>query len=371
MVKWKSVSDYMEVLMMKTKLGLVYGGKSAEHQVSLRTALAVIQALDHKKFEIYPIYITVEGEWIKGPQLEGKVEKVDELIYSSSDNAAPELSSALFQTSKGEKFDVIFPLLHGPNGEDGTVQGFLELLNLPYVGNGVLASSAGMDKVIMKDIFAHAGLAQVNYVSFIKSEWKSNEQLAYDQVEKNLGYPCFVKPANLGSSVGISKCTNRSELEIAFQEAFQFDRKVIIEEGVVAREVEIAVLGNDNPKCSVAGEIVPKTVFYDYNAKYEDASTDLIIPAELTPDEYQQLNEMAIKAFKSLDCSGLVRADFFLTKDGKAMINEVNTMPGFTPVSMFPLLWKHTGLEYPQLIENLVQLAIERHTEKQNIKYTF
>jgi D-alanine-D-alanine ligase len=255
-------------------------------------------------------------------------------------------------------------------GEDGTVQGFLELLNLPYVGNGVLASSAGMDKVIMKNIFAQAGLAQVKYVSFIKSEWTQAQQSAYEKVEKELGYPCFVKPANLGSSVGISKCSNRAELEIAFQEAFQFDRKVIIEEGVIAREVELAVLGNDHPECSIAGEIVPKKDFYDYKAKYEDGDTALIIPAEITKEEYSNLNEMAIKAFKALDCSGLVRADFFLTKDGEAYINEVNTMPGFTPISMFPLLWSESGLEYPKLIERLVQLAIERHKEKQNIKYT-
>jgi D-alanine-D-alanine ligase len=357
---------------MKTKLGLLYGGKSAEHQVSLRTALAVIQALDHAKFEIHPIYINEKGEWIKGSQLTGPVEHVEDLKLSQTETfSGTVLSSMLFQTDDGESFDVIFPLLHGPNGEDGTVQGFLELLNLPYVGNGVLASSAGMDKVIMKDIFAHAGLAQVKYVSFIKHEWKEAKESLYEQVENELGYPCFVKPANLGSSVGISKCTNKAELDQAFQEAFQFDRKVIIEEGVVAREVEIAVLGNDDPKCSVAGEIVPKKDFYDYKAKYEDGDTGLIIPAEITQEEYSQLSEMAVTAFKSLDCSGLVRADFFLTRDGKAMINEVNTMPGFTPVSMFPLLWKHTDIEYPNLIERLVQLAIERHEEKQSIKYTF
>src|SRR6476620_9070748 len=357
---------------MKTKLGLLYGGKSAEHQVSLRTALAVIQALDHQKFDIHPIYISEEGEWFKGPQLDGPVDDIKALKFSEVDALeAPTLSASLFQTNDGkESFDVIFPLLHGPNGEDGTVQGFLELLNLPYVGNGVLASSAGMDKVIMKNIFAQAGLAQVKYVSFIKSEWTHAQQSAYEKVEKELGYPCFVKPANLGSSVGISKCTNRTELEQAFQEAFQFDRKVIIEEGIVAREVEIAVLGNDDPKCSIPGEIVPKKEFYDYKAKYEDDNTDLIIPAQVTEAEYAQLSELAIRAFKSLDCSGLVRADFFLTTDGKALINEVNTMPGFTPISMFPLLWKETGLDYPNLIERLVALAIERHAEKQRIKYT-
>jgi D-alanine-D-alanine ligase len=247
----------------------------------------------------------------------------------------------------------------------------LELLNLPYVGNGVLASAAGMDKVMMKNVFAQAGLAQVNYVAFIRTEWEKAKESVYAEVEQKLGYPCFVKPANLGSSVGISKCTNTAELEAAFVEAFQFDRKVIIEEGVIAREIEVGILGNDEPKCSVAGEIVPKKDFYDYKAKYEDGDTALIIPADVSEEEYQQIKEMAIQAFKALDCSGLVRADFFLTKDGKALINEVNTMPGFTPFSMFPLLWKHTGVEYPQLIETLVNLAKERHAEKQNIKYTF
>jgi D-alanine-D-alanine ligase len=359
---------------MKTKLGLLYGGKSAEHKVSMRTAMAVIKALDLSKFDIFPIYITEEGQWIKGPQLLSPVEEVNELAFSQTEGAvAGILSPELFQTETNEgsaPLDVIFPLLHGPNGEDGTVQGFLELLNLPYVGNGVLASSAGMDKVVMKNVFAQAGLAQVDYVWFVRSEWEKANAAAYEKVEKEIGYPCFVKPANLGSSVGISKCSNREELVKAFQEAFQFDRKIIIEQGVVAREIEIAVLGNDEPECSVAGEIVPKAAFYDYEAKYEDNSTGLIIPADISELEYTEMKELAIGAFKSLDCSGLVRADFFLTKDGKWLINEVNTMPGFTPVSMFPLLWNETGIAYPQLIERLVQLAQERHSEKQRIKYT-
>jgi D-alanine-D-alanine ligase len=359
---------------MKTKLGLLYGGKSAEHKVSLQTALAVIKALNLEKFEIYPIYINVEGQWMKGPQLTGPVETISELEFSQTGQlASAALTPTLFQAVQQEntQLDVIFPLLHGPNGEDGTVQGLLELLNLPYVGNGVLASAAGMDKVLMKNIFAQADLAQVNYVSFIKSEWNKDQEAACAKVEAELGYPCFVKPANLGSSVGISKCRNRAELDAAFQEAFQFDRKVIIEEGVVAREIEVGVLGNDEPECSVAGEIVPKKDFYDYKAKYEDGNTALIIPAEVTEEEYAEIKDMAIRAFKALDCSGLVRADFFLTKEGKVLINEVNTMPGFTPFSMFPLLWKHTGIEYPELIERLVNLAKERHAEKQQIKYTF
>jgi D-alanine-D-alanine ligase len=338
----------------------------------MQTAMAVIKALDLDKFEIHPIYISEEGQWVKGPQLQGPVSRVKELEFSQGEALPPTaLAPTLFQDSQQKgPFDVIFPLLHGPNGEDGTVQGLLELLNLPYVGNGVLASSAGMDKVIMKNIFAQAGLPQVKYVWFIRSEWENQTAAAYDKVEKELGYPCFVKPANLGSSVGISKCMNRSELEEAFREAFQFDRKIIIEEGVTAREIEAGVLGNDYPECSVAGEIVPKVEFYDYKAKYEDGDTALIIPAEISEKEYSELKDMAIKAFKALDCSGLIRADFFLTREGKLFINEVNTMPGFTPFSMFPLLWKHTGVEYPQLIEKLVSLAIERHAEKQNIKHT-
>ncbi|MCM3571179.1 D-alanine--D-alanine ligase [Neobacillus mesonae] len=357
---------------MKTKLGLLYGGKSAEHKVSLQTALAVIKALDLEKFEIHPIYINIEGHWIKGPELTAPVENIKALEFSSADSLSKASSApAIFDGGEQkDSLDVIFPLLHGTNGEDGTVQGLLELLNLPYVGNGVLASAAGMDKVLMKNIFAQAGLAQVNYTFFIKREWEKDRESACVKVEAELGYPCFVKPANLGSSVGISKCRNREELEAAFEEAFQFDRKVIIEEGVTAREIEVGVLGNDDPECSVAGEIVPKKDFYDYNAKYEDGNTALIIPADITEEEYGQLTEMAIRAFKALDCSGLVRADFFLTKEGKFLINEVNTMPGFTPVSMFPLLWKHTGVEYPQLIERLVGLAKERHDEKQQIKYT-
>jgi D-alanine-D-alanine ligase len=372
MINYYQVIEKNGGLKMKTKLGLLYGGKSAEHKVSMQTAMAVIKALDLNKFDIHPIYITEQGQWIKGPQLHAPVNDVKELAFAPAENGSSNvLSPSLFQTGdNSDSLDVIFPLLHGPNGEDGTVQGLLELLNLPYVGNGVLASSAGMDKVLMKNVFAQAGLPQVGYVWFIRSEWKKAMNEAYDKVEKELGYPCFVKPANLGSSVGISKCENRDELEKAFQEAFQFDRKIIIEQGVIAREIEVAVLGNDEPKCSVIGEIVPKTTFYDYKAKYEDNNTGLIIPAEIGETVEKSLKEKAITAFKALDCSGLVRADFFLTPEGELYINEVNTMPGFTPVSMFPLLWKEAGLAYPQLIEQLVNLAIERHVEKQQIKYT-
>lgn len=358
---------------MTIKLGLLYGGKSAEHKVSMQTAMAVIKALDLEKFDIHPIYITTEGQWVRGPQLTGPVETVKALEFNAEEAQSPTaLAPKVFSGNHdldSQALDVIFPLLHGPNGEDGTVQGLLELLNLPYVGNGVLASAAGMDKVIMKNIFAQAGLAQVAYVSFIRSQWEKEKEESYIKVEEQLGYPCFVKPANLGSSVGISKCTNREELEKAFIDAFQFDRKIIIEEGVIAREIEVGILGNDEPECSVAGEIIPKTEFYDYKAKYEDGETALVIPADISDEVYAEMKEMAFRAYKALDCSGLVRADFFLTKEGKLYINEVNTMPGFTPFSMFPLLWKHTGVDYPELIKRLVDLATERHKEKQNIKH--
>ncbi|OCA80945.1 D-alanine--D-alanine ligase [Pseudobacillus wudalianchiensis] len=351
---------------MRTKLCLLYGGKSAEHQVSLQTAKAVIGALDLNKFDIYPIYITTEGNWIEGNQLTAPVDQVSELQFASDGQ-----SSAVAHSLISKKYDVIFPLLHGPNGEDGTVQGLLEVMNLPYVGNGVLASSAGMDKVIMKNIFAQANLPQVNYVWLTRKVWMEDKEAAYEKAEKELGYPCFVKPANLGSSVGISKCTNREELAAAYEEAFQFDRKIIVEEGVTARELEVGLLGNDDPKCSVIGEIVPKKTFYDYKAKYEDGNTALIIPAEIPEDVQTNMKKMAVTAFQALDCSGLVRADFFLNEKGELLINEVNTMPGFTPFSMFPLLWKHAGVEYPLLIEKLIELAKERYEEKQQLKYTF
>jgi len=356
---------------MKKKIFLLYGGKSAEHEVSIRTAFAVTQALNFEKYEVTPIYITEAGQWVKREALENPVKQIGELRLDIQKSTTT--SPALFTGDSIEKMDepgIIFPLLHGPNGEDGTVQGLLEVLNLPYVGNGVLASAAGMDKVIMKNLFRDAGLNQVDYVSVLRHEWENNAAASYEKVEKALDYPCFVKPANLGSSVGISKCKNREELVRAFQDAFQFDRKIIIEQGVEAREIEIGVLGNDQPICSVAGEIVPKTEFYDYRAKYEDGDTALIIPADVSEEIYETIKEMAIKAFKALDCSGLVRADFFVTKEGKVLINEINTMPGFTPVSMFPLLWKHSGLDYPELIDRLIELGFERYEEKQKIRYT-
>ncbi len=351
---------------MKRRLGLVYGGKSAEHEVSLSTARAVTQALDLDKYEVLPIYITMQGEWLKGEPLTAPVEEI-EALRLTSDQPKPDHIESFLQ---GDMPDVILPLLHGTNGEDGTVQGLFEVLNIPYAGNGVLASSAGMDKVVMKQLFAQAGLAQVAYVHFIRSAWQEHAEQLLDQMEAQLVYPMFVKPANLGSSVGISKADDREALKQAIELALKFDRKIIVEQGIVAREIEMAVLGNDHPKVSVAGEISPTAEFYDYEAKYQDQTTELSIPANVPDATAEHMKDMAIRAFKVLDCSGLVRADFFVTAEDEVLINEVNTLPGFTPTSMFPLLWQKSGLAYPELIDQLIELALERHTEKQQLQYT-
>lgn len=352
---------------MKKKLGLLYGGQSAEHEVSLATAKAVTQALDYAQYEIIPLFITRKGEWIKGAELTEPAQSIEQLQLEGKDQAH-DISSFLAE-QQAKPFDVIFPLLHGTYGEDGTVQGLLEVLNIPYVGCGVLASSAGMDKVVMKQLFEIAGLKQVAYSYFIRKEWQKNQQALIEEMEENLTYPMFVKPANLGSSVGVSKASNQAELVEAIQIAFKYDRKVIVETGVVGREVEMAVLGNDEPKVSVPGEIKPLTDFYDYDSKYKDDNTQLLIPAPVTDVVKKKMTDMAIRAFKVLDGSGLVRADFFVTADDEVLINEVNTLPGFTPVSMYPILWKNTGLPYPELIEELIQLAIERYEEKQQLHF--
>lgn len=351
---------------MKKKLGLLYGGKSAEHEVSLSTAKAVTQALNFDEYEVHPIFITLEGEWLIGPQLTAPVETIDQLQFEA--NKVPNNMIHFINAHSKNPFDVIFPLLHGTNGEDGTVQGLLEVMNVPYVGNGVLASAAGMDKVIMKQLFEIAGLAQTPYTYFIRSEWENDQEGILAKCEK-LKAPLFVKPANLGSSVGISKAVTREELITAIKLAFRYDRKIIVEQGIAGREIEMGVLGNDKPKTSVAGEIKPVTEFYDYDSKYKDGSTALIIPAEIPDTVVGKMSEMAKAAFKILDCSGIVRADFFVTANEEVLINEVNTMPGFTPVSMYPLLWQHTGVSYPELINQLIGLALERHAEKQKLQY--
>lgn len=356
---------------MKKRIGLLYGGKSAEHEVSLTTAWAVTKAINFEKYEVYPIYITNEGEWRRGPQLKEAAQTIEQLKFEGSGVSKPDniIHFLLDDNNNEMTYDVIFPLLHGTNGEDGTVQGFLEVLNVPYVGNGVLASSTGMDKVVMKQLFGVAGLKQVPYVHFLGYEWEQNKNGIVEKCEQELTYPLFVKPANLGSSVGITKANNREQLHESIEVALQYDRKIIVEQGIVAREIETAVLGNYDPKVSCTGEIKPNSDFYDYESKYQDDSTSLIIPAKISSDVEATIKDMAIRAFKILDCSGLVRCDFFVTDNDEVYINEVNTMPGFTPISMYPLLWQHSGVSYPQLIDTLIDLAMERYKEKQRLQF--
>jgi len=376
----------------KMRVGLVYGGRSGEHEVSLSTAFSVLKEFDYGKYEILPYYITKKGVWRAGPVMTAPPASKEQLTFEgdaaeaataggAKPGNAPAAASAdalrpLFLRMQGgdaapdgRPIDVMFPLLHGTYGEDGTIQGLFEMAGLPYVGCGVLASAVGMDKVLMKTVFAQAGLPQVAYRHFTRHEWEKDPEARIAEAEE-LGYPCFVKPANLGSSVGITKARSRNELKAAIEEALRYDRKVIIEEFVDAREIEVSVLGNDEPRASVPGEIRSLNEFYDYTAKYTDGKSVLEIPAKITPEQAEAVREMAVRAFRAIDGSGLCRADFFLRKsDGALLINEVNTMPGFTPYSMYPLLWKESGLSYRELLDELIRLALERFAEKQSLQY--
>ena len=363
----------------KMKVGLVYGGKSGEHEVSLSTAFAVSNEFDYSKYAIKPFYISKQGQWFTAPFMEEAPKSKEQLILSNTivdgeattHKALFSIFSSLDGITHEEQVDVMFPLLHGTFGEDGTIQGLFEMANIPYVGAGVLASSVGMDKVFMKKAFADAGLPQCVYRYFTKSQWEKEQDYYLMECEIALGYPCFVKPANLGSSVGISKANNRKQLIEAINYAFRFDRKVIIEENITAREIEVSVLGNEEPKASVAGEIISDHDFYDYTAKYTDGKSSMVIPAPISQELMDELRQMAIRAFQAIDGTGLTRADFFVTKDtGRVYINEVNTLPGFTPYSMYPLMWRETGLPYKQLLDELITLAVERHAKKQEIDYT-
>jgi D-alanine-D-alanine ligase len=373
----------------KIRVGLIYGGKSGEHDVSLQTALAVIQAFDHNKYEIHPIYISKQGGWKAGIALEGPVYQIQNLTFSGIEDEKG-TGQAISQPSTGieaifagtveltttnspdlQGLDVIFPLLHGTFGEDGTIQGLLEMANIPYVGAGVLASAVGMDKIMMKKVFAQEGIPQCLFRHFTRTQWVKEQDFHIMEIETTLGYPCFVKPANLGSSVGISKARNREELIAAITFAFQYDRKVIVEEHVEAREIEVSVLGNDEPQASVPGEILPCNEFYDYKAKYIDGKSEMVIPAQIPAELAEQLQQLAVRAFIAIDGSGLSRVDFFVrTSDSAVFINEINTMPGFTPFSMYPLLWKESGKPYVQLLDDLIKLALQRHEDKQQIQYS-
>ncbi|EKU47138.1 D-alanine--D-alanine ligase [Staphylococcus massiliensis] len=353
--------------MSKENICIIYGGKSAEHEVSIFTAQNVLNAIDKSKYMVDIIFITNDGEWKKKENITDEIKDIETLKLNDVEEGA--ISELLLKSSEGKKYDAVFPLLHGPNGEDGTIQGLFEVLDIPYVGNGVLSASSSMDKLVMKQLFAHRGLPQLPYVSFLRSEYEKYQDNIIKLVHDKLEFPVFVKPANLGSSVGISKCTNEDELKAGIIEAFQFDRKLVIEQGIDAREIEVAVLGNDYPETTWPGEVVKDVQFYDYKSKYKDGKVELSIPADLDEDTKMTLRNMAVEAFKATDCSGLLRADFFVTEDQQIFINETNAMPGFTAYSMYPSLWENMGLSYQDLITRLIELAKARYEDKQQNKY--
>ncbi len=377
----------------KLRVGILFGGRSGEHEVSLLSAASVLKSIDREKFEVVPIGITKEGRWLAAADannlLEGSGSSVAARLRAGDPETTP--GAKLLQEGiptlmapmpgsqgpEGKALDVVFPVLHGTFGEDGTIQGLFELAGIAYVGSGVLGSSAGMDKDVMKRLFAQAGLPQVKYVTLLRADWEKSPRKALALVEAALKYPLFVKPANLGSSVGISKAHDRSELGPALALAARYDRKLVVEQGVGgkkarARELEVAVLGNDLPKASVVGEIIPGKEFYDYEAKYLSEGSVPVIPAKLTRAETKQIREMAVAAFRACDLSGLARVDFLMEPDGKRRIylNEVNTMPGFTRISMYPKLWAATGISYTSLITRLIELGLERFEEKSRNVYS-
>jgi D-alanine-D-alanine ligase len=400
--------------MAKLRVGILFGGRSGEHEVSLLSAASVLNAIDKTKYEVVPIGITKDGRWLtaehaerllKGDKHAGEgaratqtrlraggpeattgaaVLATGESVVVPPEPARREAGLAPFQTNanlrrasdRAINVDVIFPVLHGTFGEDGTIQGLLELADIAYVGAGVLGSSAGMDKDIMKSLFRAARLPMVKHVTVLRSQFEREPKKVQRLVESKLKYPVFVKPANLGSSVGISKAHDPKELGPAIAEAAKFDRKIVVEEGVggkknKAREIECAVLGNDDPKASIAGEIVPCKEFYDYDAKYLVEGSDAAIPAKLTKAEMKTVQRLAIAAFQAVDCTGLARVDFLMEpKSRKIFVNEINTMPGFTAISMYPKLWMASGVPYPDLIDRLIRLGIERHEDKKRNRYT-
>ncbi|MGB3492676.1 MAG: D-alanine--D-alanine ligase family protein [Elainellaceae cyanobacterium] len=353
--------------MAKQQIGLLFGGQSGEHEVSIRSAQAIARAFaagdNPERYLLLPFYIQKNGLWRSG---DAAAAVLAEGHPSQDSDAAVTHAAARWQFPPDTAtVDVWFPVLHGPNGEDGTLQGLLELMQVPYVGAGVLASAAGMDKIATKMMFTEAGLQQVPYIAVSRAEVWSNPCIfpeLCDRIEAKLGYPCFVKPANLGSSVGIHKVRSRQELEAALDDAASYDRRLVVEAGVEAREVECAVLGNDEPKASVIGEITFDSDFYDYETKYTEGLAQLHIPAELPEAIARKIQDMALKAFAAVDGSGISRVDFFYVEaTGDVFINEINTLPGFTATSMYPLLWEASGVSFEDLVDRLVKLALERH----------
>jgi len=368
----------------KLRIGLFFGGRSGEHEVSLASAKSVMENLDKDKFEVVPIGITKEGSWLLG------VDPVRLLAAEQDVTPDANLEQTTAVTLTGDptlrrlipvqggeplgssgSIDVLFPVMHGTYGEDGSLQGLMDMANVPYVGCGVLGSALGMDKEKMKMVFQSVGLPIVDYVVYRRNEWERSPETIMDAIEQRFGYPCFVKPVHLGSSVGVSKAHSREELEHAINVAAEYDRKIIIERAIDCREVECAVLGNDEPIASVVGEVISSNEFYDYRAKYIDNKSQTIIPANIPQATAEEVRRQSVQAFLALDLSGLARVDFFIEKQtGKVYINEVNTMPGFTQISMYPKLWQASGVSYPELLERLIELALERHADRQRNRTT-
>ena len=350
---------------------VIFGGRSGEHEVSLASARAFVETLrESGRYEVLPVGITREGRWISSGDSMRELESCARKLAgsyptSSSSSVAEQLAAPVSEKLPVglDAADVVFPVLHGPFGEDGTIQGMLEIAGVPYVGSGVLASAAGMDKVTMKKIFAYHGLPQVEWLGLTRKEWESDRGSRIHEIETSLGYPCFVKPSNLGSSVGINKATDAGELERALDDAANLDRRLIVEAGVDAREIEVSVLGNEEAEVSVPGEIVvPEHAFYDYEAKYTEGGMQLHAPAHISDQESEELRRVARIAYNSIDAAGMARVDFFLERvSGRLLLNEINTIPGFTSTSVYPKLWAASGLPYDRLLDRLIQLALERH----------
>ena len=353
------------------KITLLYGGRSEEHDVSILSAYSILNAIYYNYYEVQLVFISKNGEWVKGPLLSEKPESPDVLNLTWSKENEPDkwgefTGRVILPCEIKEEDTIVFPVLHGPNGEDGTIQGFLETLGMPYVGAGVLASANAMDKIMTKYLLQTAGIPQVPFVPVLRSNWKENPKKVFEQCEGSLIYPVFVKPANMGSSVGISKAENREALQNALEEAYRYDSRAIVEQGIEAREIEVAILGNEDVRTTLLGEIVKDVDFYDYNSKYIDNQITMQIPAEVPDEVHQKAQEYAKKAYAILDGSGLSRCDFFLTSKNELFLNELNTMPGFTEFSMYPLLWENMGLKYNDLIEELIQLALNRFKQRQS-----
>jgi D-alanine-D-alanine ligase len=358
----------------KLRVGVLFGGRSGEHEVSLRSARSVVAAFDPQRYDVMLLAIDKQGRWLLGQNAARLLAAPDSSTPQKERGQRSE-ATELRPEIRGDSLaglDVIFPVLHGPLGEDGTVQGLLELADLPYVGCGVAASAVGMDKATCKAVFAAHGLPQVPYLALKRRRWTTEPEAVLDAIEAQLSYPVFVKPANLGSSVGISKATNRASLSQALDEAARYDRRLVVEQGIDAREIEVSVLGNDEPVASLPGEIAPRREFYDYAAKYITGDSELLIPAPLTPEQTSEVQRLAVAAFLAIDGAGMARVDFLLDRQTDQLyLNEVNTIPGFTSISMYPKLWEATGLPFPQLLDRLIELALERHADMSRSETSF